>query len=74
MLDDLPSVTLVPKKCHNENHDYAERDQFVCSNCGIELQDWLRVEHEDNGYTTYHQYKFKYCPNCGAKVDERKSE
>lgn len=71
MLDDLPSVTLVPKKCHNENHNYAEYGQFVCSNCGIELQDWLRVEHdEDDGYTKYHEYEFNYCPNCGAKIDK----
>lgn len=42
-IKDLPPVTPAPKKCHNENHDYAECDQFVC-------------------------------PNCGAKVDERKSE
>lgn len=64
-----------PKKCHNENHDYAECDQFVCSNCGIELQDWHRVERdEDDGDVTYHEYEFKFCPNCGAKIDERKSE
>ena len=57
------------EKCHNENHDYAECDQFVCSNCGIELQDWHRVERdEDDGDVTYHEYEFNYCPNCGAKI------
>ena len=25
-IKDLPSVTLAPKKCHNENHDYAGCD------------------------------------------------
>ena len=65
----LPSVTPAPKKCHNENHDYAEYDQFVCSNCGIELQDWHRVERdEDDGDVTYHGYEFKYCPNCGSFI------
>ena len=65
----LPSVTPAPKKCHNENHDYAECDQFVCSNCGIELQDWHRVERdEDDGDVTYHEYEFKFCPNCGASM------
>lgn len=60
------------KKCHNINSDYAECDQFVCSNCGIELQDWHRVERdEDDGDITYHPYEFNYCPNCGAKIDKR---
>ena len=68
---DLPLVTPAPKKCHNENLDYAECDQFVCSNCGIELQDWHRVERdEDDGDVTYHNYTFKYCPNCGARINE----
>ena len=59
------------KKCHNVNSDYAECDQFVCSNCGIELQDWHRVERDgDDGDITYHEYEFKYCPNCGAKINE----
>lgn len=58
------------KKCHNINSDYAECDEFVCSNCGIELQDWHSVERdEEDGDITYHKYEFKYCPNCGAKMD-----
>lgn len=69
-INELPSVTPAPKKCHNVNPDYAECDQFVCSNCGIELQDWHRVERdEDDGDITYHQYEFKYYPNCGARID-----
>ena len=62
-------LTHKERECHNENHDYAECDQFVCSNCGIELQDWHKVERdEDDGDITYHQYEFKYCPNCGARI------
>ena len=64
-----PSVTSTTKKCHNISSDYAECDQFVCSNCGIELQDWRRVERdEEDGDITYHEYIFNYCPNCGAKL------
>lgn len=74
-LEQEPCEDAISRKavlCHNENHDYAECDQFVCSNCGIELQDWHRVERdEDDGDVTYHQYEFKYCPNCGAKIDKR---
>lgn len=68
--DNVPSVTPAPKKCHNENKDYDDCDQFVCSNCGIELQDWHQVERdEDYGNVSYHEYEFRFCPNCGAKIE-----
>lgn len=55
--------------CENKNNDYAACDQFVCSNCGIELQDWHRVERdEDDGDITYREYEFNFCPSCGCKV------
>ena len=61
LINGVPSVAPAPKKCHNENHDYAECDQFVCSNCGIELQDWHKIERdEDDGDVTYHEYEFNY--------------
>ena len=57
-------------KGHNENNDYAECDQFVCSECGIELQDWHRVERDiDDGDISYHEYTFRYCPNCGTIIE-----
>lgn len=71
----LPSVTPAPKKCHNVNTNYGECDQFVCSNCSIELQDWSRIErNEDGDDIIYHEYEFKYCPNCGAKINEKEKE
>lgn len=55
--------------CENINEDYADCDQFKCSECQIELQDWHRVERdEDDGDITYHEYEFRYCPNCGRRV------
>ena len=57
------------KEGHNCNEDYADCDQFVCSECGIELQDWHRVERdEDDGDISYHDHVFRFCPNCGAKM------
>ena len=74
-----PSLTKAIKngkplpKGHNENNDYADCDQFVCSECGIELQDWHRVERDiDDGDITYHEYTFRYCPNCGAIIEADK--
>ena len=55
----------------NIGTDYDETDQFICSECGVELQGWYRVEHdEDDGEETYREYSLRYCPNCGARVDE----
>ena len=57
--------------CKNVAEDYDDCDQFICSKCGIELQHWFRVERdEDDGDETHHEYVFRYCPNCGAKVTE----
>ena len=68
-IEHLPPVSPARPTGHNCNTDYAECDQFVCSECGIELQDWHRVERdEDNGEVSYHEYEFKFCPNCGAKL------
>ena len=53
----------------NIAEDYDDCDQFICSNCEIELQGWYRVERdEDDGDETHHEYSLKYCPNCGAFI------
>ena len=70
LVKELPSVIPARPHGHNNNNDYADCDQFVCSECGIELQDWHSVERDiDDGDITYHEYTFKYCPNCGAKME-----
>lgn len=55
--------------CTNENKDYDGVDQFVCSECGIELQDWHSVERCEDGEVIFHEYLFKFCPNCGRRVE-----
>lgn len=60
------------KKGHNCNEDYAACDQFVCSECGIELQDWQRVERIED--ISYHEYVFRFCPNCGAKMEDKSED
>jgi len=49
-----------------------EVDQFVCSECRIHLEDWTRIEYdEDWGYPPekfWYEYTFKFCPNCGRKI------
>lgn len=73
---DMAIKALEQQTCENINEDYDDCDQFKCSECQIELQDWHRVERdEDYGDITYHEYTFRYCPNCGRRVkrDEQNS-
>jgi predicted RNA-binding Zn-ribbon protein involved in translation (DUF1610 family) len=69
-LAELPAADVVERKTgKNVATEYDDCDQFVCSECGIELQDWHRVERdEDDGNVTYHEYRFRFCPNCGAQM------
>lgn len=61
----------VNRICENLGTDYAECDQFVCSACGIELQDWHGVERDmDDGEVSYHEYTFRFCPHCGRRIVE----
>jgi DNA-directed RNA polymerase subunit RPC12/RpoP len=61
---------LLVETCRNIAKDYADVDQFVCSECGIELQDWNRVgRDEDNGEESFYEYTLKYCPNCGRRIE-----
>ena len=51
--------------------DIHPADKFVCSECGIVLEEWVRVEYDpDNDDTTNYEYVFKFCPNCGINVEE----
>lgn len=44
-------------------------DGFVCSKCGVHLEEWTRVvEDMDDGDIYHYEYRIKYCPECGAKV------
>ena len=57
------------KTCKNISEMNAV-DGFVCSECGISLVDYVEERVDEEYDVTYHEYNFKYCPNCGAKVVE----
>lgn len=51
--------------------DINEADQFICSECGIHLEDWVKKVEDEDGDIHCQEYAFKFCPNCGRKmVDE----
>lgn len=82
-MDEMDDMKFVPdakdsvKTCKNIGDEFNplhEVDQFVCSRCGIHLEDWCRVVYDyDHGISrdkTFYEYVMEYCPHCGAKVAE----
>ncbi len=67
-------MTVEQPKAKNIGADYAEQDQFICSECGIHLQDWVRIDEDDYEDGIVHEYVFRFCPNCGKKLEEPDDE
>lgn len=42
-------------------------DEFICSECGIAFNEMSEYIIEDD---VYREFYFKFCPNCGAKMDK----
>lgn len=57
------------KTCKNISEMHPV-DGFTCSECGTTIVDYVEERVDEEYNTTYHEYVFKYCPNCGAKVVE----
>ena len=58
------------KTCRNIS-DKNPVDEFKCSKCGFMAEDFHRlVIDEDDGEHINYEYIIKYCPNCGAKVED----
>lgn len=58
------------KTCKNISEMHPV-DGFTCSECGITIIDYVEERVDEEEYdVTHHEYVFKYCPNCGAKVVE----
>ena len=69
-LSEMPTIDAVPV-VHGENiTEENEVDQFVCSECGLILEGYIRkIIDDDDGAIDYQEYYMRYCPNCGAKMD-----
>lgn len=43
---------------------FFEADEFICSNCGLHLEDWVGRDTDGSAY----EFAFRFCPNCGGEV------
>lgn len=65
----LAEVPVAEERRGKNEGEYNAVDQFICSECGLELQGWYRVERDmDDGDESHHEYVMRYCPNCKAKI------
>lgn len=46
-------------------------DEFICSECGYMTEDCTEKKYSQDGdYCYLCEYEYKFCPNCGAKMDK----
>lgn len=68
LLDMCPIIDPKDLQPHGKNITLMHpSDEFVCSICRVVIQDMIRYDPEDESYC---EYEPKFCPNCGAKMDE----
>lgn len=68
--DKIESSELCDRKTCKNITDKNPVDEFVCSSCGFIIDDFSRVKVDDDGEVFHYEYEIKYCPNCGAKVED----
>lgn len=66
-LNEVPQIAN-DSECNNVCKEYAECDAFICSNCGVYLENWSEVIFDDDGEKMLQEFEFKFCPNCGKKI------
>lgn len=44
-------------------------DEFKCSECGYQCDDTNSCKKDDDGEIFHFDFQFKFCPNCGRKVE-----
>lgn len=57
------------KTCRNTSEDES-KGLFVCSKCKFNTLNYCRLKLNKGDKYYHREYDIKYCPNCGAKVEE----
>lgn len=73
IIDDEPSIDAVPVKHGKWNPHPFEKEWDVCSSCGTGCKRRER-EFDHLGQKSVTEYNYQYCPWCGAKMDERRTD
>lgn len=70
VLIQAPTADAVEVKHGYNATDMHPVDEFICSVCGFICNDYTEAVYDwDGDYTYYRECEFKYCPNCGARMD-----
>ena len=72
VIQTAPAADVQPAPKHTENMStVAFCDRFICKNCDIHLDNWVKVVIDpDDGDELHYEYEFKFCPECGARIVE----
>ena len=72
--DRLPASDVQEVK-HGKNLTKAHPvDEFICSECGYMTEDCTEKKYSQDGdYCYLCEYEYKFCPNCGAKMDKEEN-
>lgn len=71
MVNTMPTANVVEVKCGKNTTKCHPVDEFICSECGLWLQDLSEYQmDEDDGDVTCHEFEVKHCPRCGVKIDD----
>lgn len=58
------------KTCKNVSKKHPV-DEFICSECGFHYENVSETREDEDGEYFYKvEFETKYCPNCGAKVED----
>lgn len=49
-------------------------EEFICSECGLIMRDFEEIRVDEENDECHYEFEFKYCPHCGAKMDEKDGE